>query len=330
MTETETIAQVIVASVRAAMGPYVADVKVLQSQLATWEARWGDLGALRERVAVVESKSQHRSGLAPEPTLSVDLLAPVLARVEALETRVDGDAVRLEGYVANLQRDVAADTDRLAAVEARPHLTPELRESIAESAINICRRLDALETKAPAPGVDGKDGRDGLNGTDGANGLDGKDGANGRDGNDGRDGQPGVPGVAGRDGAPGERGEKGLDGAPGRDGTLEALRVEAVDERTWRLVRADGTPIDGATLAFTVPLYRGVYAAGTSYAKGDAVTFGGSLWIAREATSAKPGDGATAWQLAVKAGREGREGKPGAPGVNGAKGERGEPGRDYR
>jgi hypothetical protein len=58
MTETEKIAAVIAAGIKAAMAPIVADVKVLQSQIAGWEARWGDIGALRERVAVVESRSK--------------------------------------------------------------------------------------------------------------------------------------------------------------------------------------------------------------------------------------------------------------------------------
>jgi integrin beta 3 len=145
----------------------------------------------------------------------------------------------------------------------------------------------------------------------------------GRDGADGRDGQPG------RDGAPGARGEKGLDGAPGRDGTLEGASLDQVDARAWRLLRADGTPLAGV---FTAPavLDCGVYQAGHTYAKGDGVTFGGSFWIAQDATSEKPGDGATKWRLAVKAGREGREGKSGKDGAPGPKGDRGDPGRDYR
>jgi hypothetical protein len=54
-------------------------------------------------------------------------------------------------------------------------------------------------------------------------------------------------------------------------------------------------------------LYRGVYRDDQHYEPGDAVTYGGSTWIAHEATQARPGDGATPWQLAVKAGRDGRD-----------------------
>jgi len=57
--------------------------------------------------------------------------------------------------------------------------------------------------------------------------------------------------------------------------------------------------------------YKGVWTKDTAYGCGSAVTCGGSLWIARADTSEKPGDGATKWQLAVKAGRDGRDGKDG-------------------
>jgi integrin beta 3 len=216
--------------------------------------------------------------------------------------------------VAAVRAAMAPVLARVKDLEARPQLTPELRELVTESAIAMVRRIEALETRAALPGPAGERGPAGEPGRDGA---------------DGRDGQPGVPGVPGRDGAPGERGEKGTDGASGRDGTLEGAVLEQIDERAWRLLRADGTPLSGVHAAPAV-LDRGVYQAGRTYAKGDGVTFGGSFWIAQAATSEKPGDGATSWRLAVKAGREGREGKPGKDGTPGPKGDRGEPGRDYR
>lgn len=264
----DALADEVALTLQAALAPILSDVKVLQSQIATWEARWGDLGALRERVAVVEAKS---SSGQPEPT-SIDELAPVLSRLAALEMR---------------------------------------------------------EPTAGPAGPAGADGPIGPAGEKGIDGATGKDGAAGQDGADGRDGQPGVPGVPGRDGAPGMVGEKGQDGAPGRDGTLEGAGLEQIDERAWRLVRADGAPLSGVVKTPSV-LDRGVYQAGRTYEKGDGVTFGGSFWIAQDVTSEKPGDGATKWRLAVKAGREGREGKPGKDGMSGPKGERGEPGRDYR
>ncbi len=185
------------------------------------------------------------------------------------------------------------------------------------------QRVKDLETRAPVPGPAGSEGPKGDAGIVGAKGLDG------RDGTDGRDGQPGVPGVPGRDGATGERGEKGLDGAPGRDGTLEGASLEQVDERTWRLVRADGSALSGTFKAPAI-LDRGVYQTGRTYEKGDGATYGGSFWIAQDVTSEKPGDGTTKWRLAVKRGRDGSDGKPGPQGPQGPTGTKGDPGRNYQ
>lgn len=57
-------------------------------------------------------------------------------------------------------------------------------------------------------------------------------------------------------------------------------------------------------------VYYGVYKEGTAYSKGAAVTWGGSLWIAAETTTAKPGEGTTGsrtWRLAVKRGSDGKD-----------------------
>lgn len=78
---------------------------------------------------------------------------------------------------------------------------------------------------------------------------------------------------------------------------------------------------------FRVPglVDRGVYKAGETYQRGDAVSWGGSLFIAQTATTAQP---ETAdWRLAVKRGRDGREGKQGPQGPQGAQGEKGEKAR---
>lgn len=221
-------------------------------------------------------------------------------------------------------------------------------------------QVAALEARAPVPGPPGPQGEPGARGEAGPSGQDGaagpqgepgRDGINGKDappvdldeiarraavlvpaGKDGAPGRDGLPGIPGRDGAQGERGEKGLDGkdgAPGRDGTLDELRVEQVDDRRWRFVRSDGTPMPGDPIYMSVTVYKGVFVDGTAYDKGDAVTSGGSLWIARETTKNRPGEGSTAWQLAAKEGRRGHDGKPGKDGERGPKGERGDPGRNF-
>lgn len=51
---------------------------------------------------------------------------------------------------------------------------------------------------------------------------------------------------------------------------------------------------------------RGPYRSGESYQKGDAVSYGGSLWIAQDETAERP-DGGKGWRLAVKKGRDGKD-----------------------
>lgn len=232
------VADVVHDHVTLALAPVLADVKLLQAQLSGWDARWNDLGALRERVAVVEA-------------------------LKALPT------------------SPAADT------------SPAVDEA-------VLLRLTALEMREPVPGPSGERGADGARGE---RGPEGPAGSAGRDGMPGRDGMLGLPGEKGIDGTPGR------DGAPGRDGTLENLKAVFDGERTVTLCFKDGTPIEGGQIIFPVQIQRGVYVDGKSYEPGDVVTWGGSQWHANEPTSMKPGDGAKAWTLIVKRGRDGRDGK---------------------
>jgi hypothetical protein len=48
--------------------------------------------------------------------------------------------------------------------------------------------------------------------------------------------------------------------------------------------------------------YAGVWRADQQYERGSACTHDGGLWIAEHATDERPGNGATAWRLAVKRG----------------------------
>jgi integrin beta 3 len=124
----------------------------------------------------------------------------------------------------------------------------------------------------------------------------------------------------------GVNGRDGIDGKDGRDGTLENLKIERVSERVFKFCFKDGTPIEGGEIRLGHVLDRGVYKAGETYEQGDAVTWGGSLWIAQFETSAQPGGGAserTGWRLAVKKGTDGRQGPQGPEGQRGPKGEAG-------
>lgn len=91
---------------------------------------------------------------------------------------------------------------------------------------------------------------------------------------------------------------------------------------TIRIATSDGETTESLTIP--VPLYRGVYRAGTEYARGDKVTYDGSEWICIvDKTTSSPAK-SDEWQLTVKRGRDGKDGKPGP------KGDKGDPGMDLR
>jgi integrin beta 3 len=222
---------------------------------------------------------------------------------------------------------------------------PVLREELA-------RDLAALTPKDGVngrDGIDGVPGKDGVNGRDGIDGVPGKDGVNGRDGRDadstqlltlaakvdtlqqlipaltprdGRDGKDGAPGAAG------PVGPSGPSGIAGRDGVLKgSFVVKRLDPRRFQFCWADdgspvtvvdaaGTPVD-SVLRFPVPMHKGVWSDAAPYDEDDVVTEKGSLWIAKRATTSRPGEGASDWQLVVKRGSEGPRGKPGDPGPAG-------------
>lgn len=109
----------------------------------------------------------------------------------------------------------------------------------------------------------------------------------------------------------GEKGDPGKDAEPGKDGKdgvgFDDLSVEHDGERqvTFRFARGD--QVKEFPVVFPVLIYRDVYRPEKAYARGDVVTFGGSMWHCNAATEEKPGDGSTAWTLAAKRGRDGRD-----------------------
>ncbi|MDH5244818.1 MAG: collagen-like protein [Betaproteobacteria bacterium] len=189
-------------------------------------------------------------------------------------------------------------------------LAPVMRAVVAAAVEPLLARIAILEQRAPVPG---RDGRDGAQGPQGPAGEKGADGANGRDGSDGRDG------------AQGPAGEKGLDGKDGLMLTAaDITRMEFDGEKTITLWVGDRS----LALPWWSPSYKGVWSAADAYGPGDLVTWSGSLWIARDSTTDRPGDGKTGWQLCVKAGRDGKPGPAGPEGKPGQKGDKGDRGPD--
>lgn len=143
-----------------------------------------------------------------------------------------------------------------------------------------------------------------------------------------------VPaGRDGRDGQAGRPGEKGADGKDGRDGLgFDDLAVEFDGERTVTFKFQRGEVVKAFAVVLPTVIDRGVFKEGKAYQRGDAVSFGGSLWIAQADTAeGKPDAGeASCWRMAVKRGRDGKDGKDGAAGQRGPQGEKGHPGLNGR
>lgn len=172
------------------------------------------------------------------------------------------------------------------------------------------------ELPPPEKGEKGDPGEKGEPGNDGNPGEPGRDGRGVKDLLIDRDGQlvatmddgemKNLGPVVGRDGSPGAPGKDGRDGF-----SLDSFDVQATNERTIELIFEQGDRREIYELAFPVIIDQGVYRAGEKYVRGDAVTWGGSLWIAQKDTDAKPDSQDSGWRLAVKRGRDGKDAKNG-------------------
>lgn len=153
-------------------------------------------------------------------------------------------------------------------------------------------------------------------------GVDGKDGESGKDGIDGKDGQSvsedSISASFERrfsdlqlswERQARETFEKAVDKMPipkdGKDGA-DALPLEEIEiiqdgrNVTLKLGKVE------RTIKLDTILYRGVWKEG-DFEKGDAVTYGGSLWIAqKDAPTTSPSQN-DEWKLAVKKGRDGKD-----------------------
>ncbi len=171
--DVEVIATEVVLLIKSALAPLQARQEALQATIAGWEARWADVGQLRERLAVAETKAALLPTpveLPPPPTVD---LSPVLERLAAAE----GQAAVLRDRVVLVETKslpppppdpaIADLRDRVTELQAAvKSLEPQTTE------IPVMReRLAVLETRAPVPGPTGANGTDGLNGKDGADGL---------------------------------------------------------------------------------------------------------------------------------------------------------------
>jgi hypothetical protein len=95
----------------------------------------------------------------------------------------------------------------------------------------------------------------------------------------------------------------------GADGFgFDDLQAEYDGDRRLVVRFVQGERVKEFEAVLPVIIDRGVYSPGKSYDRGDAISFGGALWVCQAEKSAeKPGTNAD-WRLAVKKGRDGRDG----------------------
>lgn len=293
MLDTKALAGAMADVVREHLEPLKSANDALQRRLDSLEARTPEKG---------EDGADGRDGVDGKDGVSIDVATVermVADAISALPAPKDG-------------RDGADGTD---GADGQAIEMDDVQRMVSQAVAAL---------PPPTNGRDGADGRDGANGRDGV-------GERGVDGIDGRDGV-GVAGalidrdgvlnltltngdvkalgrVEGRDGADGERGEAGF--------SLDDFDVSLKDDgRTLELSFVHGDTAFVRELALPTMIYRGAYADGQNYEKGDTVTWAGSLWHCNGgesqgewtgATTEKPGDGSKSWTLAAKRGRDGKD-----------------------
>lgn len=160
-------------------------------------------------------------------------------------------------------------------------------------------------------GVQGETGDPGPIGPTGPAGPQGDRGDPGLEGPPGPAGPPGPEGPMGPEGPPGERGETGPAGPEGPAGPQGEQGPGGPEgpEGPPGPAGPEGPPGDPGLV------WRGPWSAATAYSANDAVSHGGSAWIATGAsTNEEPGTGSN-WDLLAS---QGDEGPPGTGGGGGA------------
>lgn len=270
----------------------------------------------------------------------------LLARLDALEKRLDSAPVPKDGKDADPEAVAALVHGRIKAqldamqatvdaIEPAPELPelPDIPALIEEAmkaiplpqdgasgkdgeSVTVEDVLPALEKQVadflaaiPAPqdgkdGVDGKDGAPGEKGDPGRDGLDVKDMLRADGGrliavmSDGTTRDLGV--FVGKDGEPGKDGKHGQNGLGFEDLSFE---IAETGRAVAKFQRGDKLK----TIALPGIVDRGTFTDGEIYDRGDAVSWGGSLWIAQaNGVKGKP-EADKGWRLAVKRGRDGRD-----------------------
>lgn len=289
---------------RAAVVAAVSELPVPQDGKSVTIEELAPVIAAEVKAAIDAVELPEPKGVDPEA-----LAAAVQTAIDALPVPQDGKSVDLDELTESIENAVdeaiakielpepkEVDQDHLAsvvqtAVDALPKPEDGKSVSLDDARPIIVEEVERAVAAIPAP-------------KDGENGLNIRSFLIDRDGHlrcimeDGSDSDLGL--VVGKDGDPGERGKDGL----GFDDFDFAVLD---DDRTIELSFRRGEDEKVFTAKWPTLIYRGVYKRGESYEHGDAVTWAGQLWIAKQETDKSPDDREGPWQLAVKRGQNGKD-----------------------
>lgn len=270
-------------------------IKAMMAELAPVIREYvgAQFAVLEQRLSAVEQRP------APERGEKGEAGEPGAAGVGVAEA-VRGDGVVILRLTDGAEVEIKDGEKGQDAEPLSPEAVAEVFRPMAKEIVSEAVAEGIAKMPPPEKGEKGDQGQPGA---DGANGCGIADLLVDRDGNliasleDGR--MKNLGPICGKD------------GQDGRDGfSLEDFDIEAgEDGRTATLKFERGDIRHSYELVFPVIVYRDVFKAGETYQAGDAVTWGGSLWIAQRETDAKPDSADSGFRLAVKKGRDGKDAK---------------------
>lgn len=237
-----------------------------------------------------------QDGKDADPEVVKAMVAEAVAAIPPAQPGKDADPVEVAALVKSEAERILAGWER--PQDGKSVTTDDMRQMVEEA---VSKAVSAIPV--PKDGIDGKDGRDGCDVVDA---MQDKDGNLVVSFSDGRMKNVGL--VCGKDGLNGTAGKDGRDGF-----SLENFDAELMkDGRTVLLKFEQGERSFAVELGIPAMIYRGVYREDEDYAKGDTVTFGGSLWHcdAETVKGMKPdaiGE-QKSWTLCAKKGRDGKDG----------------------
>lgn len=220
--------------------------------------------------------------------------------LDRMEKMADRIMAGVKGYVETSFRLYESRLEKLVGeflaktrVEVEEAIAARIASAVQDAVENEVRRIEVV-VPDPIPGKDGAPGRDGADGrTPSADEL-----AAAVD--------VAVHAFLARN--PPRDGKDGRDGVDGRDGiSFDMVEVSTINDRTARFVFVGGDKAHSVDVQLPGIVDKGVYHDDLEAAKGDAVTWDGSLWIAQRASSGERPGTSDAWRLAVKHGRPGRD-----------------------